>query len=293
MRIAAVRAAAIALTIVIELFYVDHLVSLALCSPLVNSPTRKPRRMNLLELHDRPAATLRALAQMLLTIAEMKDQNLLDVPAGTPAAPSAPLAPPAPPAPLAASNVLPFAAPAGGPFSVPATPIAPAAAAGEYDSAGVPWDARIHQKKKTVKADGSWKLQKGIADSIVEFVMKDLAPRIRSSSAAAPPAPPAGSLPPAHLAPPPIPPVNSSAQAPLAPAAPPAPASPGAVDTDEAYRALVNRIVEARTAKGLSPEDLSAHVYAPCGVPSLQALRAMPGKIPEVATMLDALIASR
>lgn len=53
----------------------------------------------------------------------------------------------------------------------------------EYDSAGLPWDARIHQKKKSQKKDGTWKLQKGLDNAIVMAIMPELIARKISAPA--------------------------------------------------------------------------------------------------------------
>lgn len=50
-----------------------------------------------------------------------------------------------------------------------------AAASVEYDSAGLPWDARIHNKGRTKKKDGTWKLQKGLDPIIAQAIVAELA----------------------------------------------------------------------------------------------------------------------
>lgn len=61
----------------------------------------------------------------------------------------------------------------------------------ELDSAGVPWDARIHQKTKGRKKDLTWKLQKGIDPALVSSVMQELQAqgRVRSATIPVPTAP--------------------------------------------------------------------------------------------------------
>jgi hypothetical protein len=253
------------------------------------------------------------------------------------------VAPTAPPAPAAPSNVLPFvppvpvapaamvpaAPPAPGTSNAPsavipdtsASPTAPPApisnvatvspgasaappAAEEYDDHGVPYDGRIHQKGKSKKKDGSWKLQKGIADAVVSAVMQELASRIRKVQAAPPaPAPPApapdadtpvsvGASAPVTL--PPVPPIPQAPLAPPAPgqiAAPPAPVETVAPALDP-YRALIRKVTEARTAKRCTAEEVT-QCAASAGVPSLQALNAMPHLIPTVEAHIDALLATR
>lgn len=75
------------------------------------------------------------------------------------------------------------------------------------DSAGLPWDERIHSSSKKQNADGSWKRRSKIEDSLVTSVTAELrntypapAPKAPAAPAApaapqapaAPPAPPAG-----------------------------------------------------------------------------------------------------
>lgn len=106
------------------------------------------------------------------------------------------------------SNVIPLFQPSQGsapppPPSVntaaPTTPAAPATSAAavgtavsgapaEYDSAGMPWDARIHQKAKGKKKDGTWKLIKGIDEATVQTVTVELSAR-KIATPASPSAP--------------------------------------------------------------------------------------------------------
>lgn len=275
---------------------------------------------------------------------EATEGALRDATPAAPAAPLAPLAPPAPSnvvpfvpaaaspaahthspmtaavAPLPPMPPLPTNAPAvatpGTPSIssmttdtsvVPALPGASVAppAPDQYDSLGVPFDARIHQKKMGQKKDGSWKLQKGIADALVSSVMQELAPRIRKG-AAAPAAPPAPPAPPADVPPagfgttplpagatapvslPPVPPFPGQAQA---PAAPPAPVETIAQALDP-FRALVKKVTEARTAKRITAEEVVA-CAAQAGVPGIQALNAMPHLVATVEANIDALLATR
>jgi len=247
--------------------------------------------------------------------------------------------PPAPPAPPVPSNVLPFTSPAATPpappapsnlppvppiptsapiAAIPGTSVAPnpssvaPASPGasvvppvdEYDSSGVPFDGRIHQKKKGQKKDGTWKLQKGIADALVSTVMQELAPRIRKTPAAPPaqqnqlvtgePNPmhavPAGALAPVSL--PPVPPLPGQAQVGLVPPPPPPAEAETVAPQADPFRALVKKVTEARTAKRITAEEVIACAAA-AGVPGLQALMAMPHLIGTVEANIDALLATR
>jgi len=237
-----------------------------------------------------------------------------------------PFVPPAPPPPVdtatvpAGSTVTPNSAPAAVPPAPPAQP----PVADEYDASGVPWDARIHQKGKSVKKDKTWKLQKGIDQKIVEAVMRELAPRIRSTGssaastpstvgasapvtlpgapahpgatgapayppgagAAVPPPPP----PPGNLAPIPPPPPTSGVQAPeaQAPITTPGAEGPGV----DPFRALVTKITKARAAGKITPEEVTQSVIS-AGCPSLQLLNNMAHLIPTVDATIDAILAMR
>lgn len=74
-----------------------------------------------------------------------------------------------------------------------AAPAQSPAAPAEYDSAGLPWDARIHQKGKSKKKDGTWKLQKGLDPTFAQAVVTELATKRRAvPTAPTVPAAPAG-----------------------------------------------------------------------------------------------------
>lgn len=270
----------------------------------------------------------------------------LDIPPPPPPANVLPFVPPAPVAPMTSPSLTPTApitAPAavaatvpavsGAPLTAAANPVAPVA--DEYDSSGVPFDARIHQKKRGKKKDGTWKLQKGIDDAIVAGVMKELAPRVRHPGAASlptqeavaaaaqvPPASlfgqtplPAGastapvSLPATGALPlPPVPPAPTNPAAvvpaqnvagsvpvppPPAPGAIPAPPPPAVEQpTVDPFRALVNKITQARKDGKMSAEEVTQCVVS-AGAPSLQLLNAMPQLIPTVEASIDAILALR
>jgi hypothetical protein len=86
------------------------------------------------------------------------------------------------------------------------------------DSAGLPWDARIHSDKKGTKEDGTWRLRRGVDKALVPVVEAELRARVGA------PAPAPAMVPPPAATPQPMPLPN----APMAPAAPvsmaPAPA---------------------------------------------------------------------
>jgi hypothetical protein len=311
-------------------------------------------------------ATLRLAARLLLDHADViEGKTPANVPAGTsgnipPPPPVVPV-PPAPPA----SNVLPFVPPApsatvaaipdASTMAPPAAPMVPAAALPatsapvppapaatapvvppaqitgviERDSAGVPWDARIHQKTKGVKKDKTWKLIKGIDPALVTAVVQELSAKgliqtpaaVGASSAPVslppgiPPAPAqqgsqgyqAGQLPipqapgqaeaQAH-----IPPAPGGAQAqaviPPAPAAsvpvPPATVL-GMPDAGNSgvvqidFRGLVAKFTNARNAGKLTPQQIT-EIINQAGAPSLQLLGSMAHLVPVADALLDAAL---
>jgi hypothetical protein len=99
-------------------------------------------------------------------------------------------------------------------FPISATPVAqtpPATAAAqssEVDRSGLPWDERIHQKGKSQKKDGTWKLKKGVDSAFAAQVVQELSARRVASHAGDVHNPAFGNLPPP---PPPPPPDNGSA----------------------------------------------------------------------------------
>lgn len=203
-----------------------------------------------------------------------------------------------------ASNVLPFPVPPPPPpppstssvdTAAPRPPAPPASTAAgvstvvsvEVDSAGMPYDARIHQKGKGKKKDLTWKLIKGIDPAVVAAVTAELA---ASKGASAPVSLPQGQGP---VPVPPVPPANGAATAsvPTPPTPPAVPVPPvAAVGAVSPYRALIERITAATKEGKITP----ARVNELCqlnGVPNLMQLNNMPDKLPDVSTMIDATIA--
>lgn len=266
------------------------------------------------------------------------------VPAGTssnvlpfvPPVPAAPAAIIGAPSAVSAASVIPVplvptvpAVPAAPTASVVAstavTPVLPAAApsADVHDSAGVPWDGRIHQKAKSKKKDETWKLQKGIAPELVTSVIQELvaAGRIRTASPVSlPPTqtdspawPLQGNVPTTYEAGGlPIPSVPSVLQVPQAPGIPEVPQAPGIPQVPQApvsllasdapaaptvggeLRALVNKITALKTSvpPRLTHDEINLLVVQ-SGAPSLQALQSMPHLIRVVDTMIDAALLMR
>lgn len=233
--------------------------------------------------------------------------------------------PPAPPPPVAHSTVtvsppatqdtqpFPAAPPPPLPISQPNEVVLPPAV-DEFDKAGVPWDARIHQKTRHKKQDGTWKIQRGMDSAVVAAVMQELAPRIRLPGTSTPPAVgasapvtlpqteratpqtgpvnsqvlPRTAAPPAPNVPPP--PANQGQETPPAPSAPPVPAPPNSAPS--AYRALIAKINEAKKSGKLTQEEMMSAVST-SGCPNLQMLFNMPDLIPDVEAKIDAILLMR
>lgn len=60
---------------------------------------------------------------------------------------------------------------------------------GELDSAGVPWDERIHARTKTKIADGTWKKKRGVDDAVVTQVMAEITGGTPTTPETTPPPP--------------------------------------------------------------------------------------------------------
>ncbi len=111
----------------------------------------------------------------------------------------------------------------------------------ELDSAGLPWDARIHAGPKRQNADGSWTLKKGVDKELVAQVIEEL----KGEPAATTPATPA------------------------APAKPGAPATPAAPEKPSADGATVKAAKAANTLTnqyGIDYDDIVATLLKPLGV---------------------------
>lgn len=234
--------------------------------------------------------SLRIAGNFLLTHAGLLEKSA-DVPQGSPSVPVAPQAPsqpvitppPAMPAILHVADQEASAPDAPDAPELPIVPNAPSTIIGvsvaptpSYDSAGVPFDARIHQALLNKKADGTWKIKKGIetkSPGLVEQVMKELAPHIRVPGGA-----------------------QTVLVAPVAPEAPALPATtidaPDAPPMLDPYRALVRKISEARVANRITAEEINQAV-ASTGAPSLQLLPKMEHLIPHVEAAIDAILITR
>lgn len=253
-----------------------------------------------------------------------------------------------PTAPALASNVLPFPVPPPPPIvaavvtsaaiaDVPApnSTVAPTAAAAqgvasapaEYDTAGLPWDSRIHQKAKGTKKDGTWKLIKGIDDAVVMAVMPELlarklattaSPSVAPAAFVPPPPPVIGAVPPppATVAPQVFLPFSDSAPGasvdggntmpvssvsgvPAPPnvftqtvvaSVPVPPVAPVGVVGAVTYRALIDKMTAGTKTQVLTAAKVMEIVQA-CNCPNLQQLNQMPQIFADVDAKLDLALA--
>jgi len=226
--------------------------------------------------------------------------------------PTAGTVPPPPAANTAAQSIQP-PAPVQTAVAAPHVVSAATATTGaiELDSAGMPWDARIHQKGKNKKKDNTWKLIKGIEEKspgLVQAVTAELA-AARKAGAAPPvaspvPLPPVtpsdnrlppdnGSAIPLVMYPVHVPPVANGTPAPAVPPPPvaapvsvPPPPAAGAVGTSP-YRALIDKITEYIRQQKLAPSKVS-ELCQLNGAPSLMALNNMPDLIAAVEQSVEA-----
>lgn len=229
-----------------------------------------------------------------------------NVPPPPPVNTAVPPPPPPPPPPPAQTTMAPPPPPPGftgmqhaptvATSSVPATPNTPAPnGAAEFDKAGMPWDARIHQKGKSLSKQGTWKLQKGIHEKspgLVEAVVKELASRVVAPTTAMVPPPPPVSLPPtsSSMSVPPPPPPPAVGMVPPPPPPPPvpttgAPAGVGAgngTDSVSEFKVLIDRILAAKIA----PTDVQ-RLCMFHGATSLMELNKMQQLFPAVRVSLD------
>lgn len=112
----------------------------------------------------RLAANFLAQHADLLEAAAAPQTSELIPPRPVPQVPQAPMMPTMPQAPTAPqASVVPQA---------PQIPQAPVEL--RYDSAGMPWDERIHNKAATKKKDGTYKLKKNLDPQILETVTREL-----------------------------------------------------------------------------------------------------------------------
>lgn len=153
----------------------------------------------------------------------------------------------------------------------------------ELDSAGLPWDARIHASTRTkLKGDGTWKLKRGVHDHEVERVTAELRAIMSAgpaSTAEAPAGPSVTHTPPAGQFPTP----PGSGMTTQAPAGQPAP-TPTALD----FAGLMQRVTAAQTAGKLTPTAIMDAVRS-VGLNALPDLIHRPDLVPAVGDKIQQL----
>jgi hypothetical protein len=105
--------------------------------------------------------------------------------------------------------------PPAGPQLVPAPPAPVSPVAGVIDSAGFPWDQRIHSSSHAQNANGTWRAQRGVSAQVVAEVEAELREKhgiVSKADKQAPP-PPAAPIPIAASAVPSAPPTGPIASA--------------------------------------------------------------------------------
>ena len=124
-----------------------------------------------------------------------RDVNAAAIFGGAPAAPSVPIppAPAVPAVPSAASAPAAASVPSAGGSDAALPPAAPPNPSNALDSAGMPWDHRIHATTKTKNGDGTWRAKRGVDEKLVADVVE----QNKRLMAIAPPAIPVAPIPPA------------------------------------------------------------------------------------------------
>jgi hypothetical protein len=171
--------------------------------------------------------------------------------------------------------------PPAGPRLVPAPPAA-GAPAKEADSAGFPWDQRIHSSSHSKNANGTWRSLRGVSPSVVAEVEAELRQQygiVSKADKQAPPPPPPPEPPTAASAVPNAPPTG-----PIASAAVPA--------NDITFPAFVAKLSAAiQNNKLTEAEFMQTAAFA--GVGNLTLLGQRPDLLPSVNAQIDLLIKAR
>lgn len=237
-------------------------------APAAPKDSAPPVKENVVQLFKSPTATAPA-APAPLTEAPPPPPPLIDIP----------------PPPLPPASLLPSVLNSPGNIPVASAPV-------EFDSSGVPFDDRIHQKKRGQKTDGSWKLQKGIDPAVVQAVISELSaagkmapagtvqPRATTAASSAASQSPAAGV----FGKSPLPAGATPADNP----APPPPPSSDAMPT-VTFRALVAKCAAATKDGKMTPQEVQG-LCQQHGAPTLMALNSMAHLIPDVNASLDATL---
>lgn len=149
---------------------------------------------------------------------------------------------------------------------------------GVLDSAGQPWDARIHSGGKSLIADGTWRIKKGTDPKLVEQVRAEHAGKA-AASGAAPAIPAAPSTAPAD----PAPTAPTAPQA--APSAPPADPAP----TAPAGGATIQTVFTYISGKGLQPDQIGAALGEIMGIRQPSDILKLKDDPAQLGTVLELL----
>lgn len=166
--------------------------------------------------------------------------------------------------------VAPFASAGSVPTPPPVVP-APPVPATSLDSAGLPWDERIHSSSKNTVADGTWRRKRGVDEALVASVEAELRALMGNAPAAGAGAPTVESAPIA-----PVP-------APAIPAAP-APAATGPTT----FKELTDWLLGLTKSNKISPTDVTLVIQG-LGVEGVSMLPHLANRldlIPDVASKL-------
>jgi hypothetical protein len=156
--------------------------------------------------------------------------------------------------------------------ATPATPaVAPTGVT--LDTAGLPWDARIHTGSRAMNADGSWRRKRGVDEATIATVEGEL------KALMSVPVEPASNVLPFTPAPPPPP---------AEPVAVAVPAPPPPPPTDP-FIGLIERISSLVGAKAITMEQAQAAIVTAGGV-SLPLMVSRPDLIPQVLSAINALV---
>jgi hypothetical protein len=175
----------------------------------------------------------------------------------------------------------------------------------EIDSAGMPWDSRIHMAKRQQMKNGTWKIQKGCDPALVQSVTAELALKKAAVRGLPPPPPPPPTMlessqsvllkvlaqnggdltqKPAPELPPALPSVKSNP-----------PSAPSLVETNGAaselkFRDLLDKVTGATRAQLVTATQIQ-QVAQQHGAPSFMALSQMRHLWADVNSAVDALLA--
>lgn len=164
----------------------------------------------------------------------------------------------------------------------PPPPAAPAAL--EFDSAGIPWDARVHQTAKGKKTDETWKVKKGMDAAVVATIMAELRaayPKIAPAAVNLAPPPPLTQVAP----PPPADPATTGQPATL---------SPGSPTGVTAFRVLMQTITANTNTGKLTNDEVDAALKS-VNLPARQLISLVqnPDKVQGVADYIAAVLATK